>query len=322
LELRGFGAYKLPIVKIEQNKYSGFNMGAGEQALFNLFTAIHSAPRASLFVIDEIELGLHEAAQKHLIDELKQIAFSAAHQFIFTTHSPAVLDSLPPEGRFFLDKNSAGTTVTEGISPSFAAGRLSDKSKPELVVYVEDKAAKQLVLSSLSHDLRRRIKIVEVGSNSAVISQLAARFVDNVEGDCDVIGVLDGDQRAALQTHQTRFLRLIDQKRKTAAAEWIDNRLTFLPTEMAPERFVVSKIRTNHLPEFIERFKIVDENEGRTILDKALIRGGHSEIYWLSEDLFLPEHQIWMDLCSILAASSPGEFQEMNAHIARLLTDL
>ena len=66
--------YRLPIVaKKDQNVYSGFNMGAGEHYLFELFSIINECPDGSLILIDEIELGLHEKAQESLIGELKKI---------------------------------------------------------------------------------------------------------------------------------------------------------------------------------------------------------------------------------------------------------
>jgi len=319
LELRGGGAYKLPIVKVNGNQYSGFNMGAGEQALFGLFSAIHSAPRGALFVIDEIELGLHEAAQKQLIEQLKQIAFSSAHQFVFTTHSPTVLGAVPPEGRFFLDKGSTGTRVITGISPAFAAGRMSDKPNPELVIYVEDERARDLLLSTLRHENRRRVRVVEIGSHSAVVTQLAAKFADKEFSDCDVMGVLDGDQRPAIQTHVAGFSGRVDQRVRDEASRWLTERLEFLPTELPPERYVVSKIRNEHLASFVQRFQMESEDEALEMLDKALVRGAHSEIYWLSEDLAYPSRQVWIDLCSIVASESASEFEALNAMVARLL---
>mgnify|MGYP006199342237 CR=1 FL=1 len=220
LELRGLGTYKLPLVRLKGSKYSGFNMGAGEQALFNLFLAIHSAPRAALFVIDEVELGLHEAAQKQLIHELKKVALASAHQFIFTTHSPTVLEELPPEGRFFLDRAGETTAVIEGISPSFAAGRMAGTESSEVVVYVEDVNAKRLVQQSLDLEKRRRVRICEIGSNSAVISQMASRFIDG-DKNREVMCVLDGDQRAAEAAHIARFLGLVPQRSRQQAAAWL-----------------------------------------------------------------------------------------------------
>lgn len=57
--------YTLPIVKVGDLTYSGFNMGAGENALFEIFSTLYSCGTGSLLVLDEIELGLHSEAQKN-----------------------------------------------------------------------------------------------------------------------------------------------------------------------------------------------------------------------------------------------------------------
>lgn len=309
-ELRGYGSHKLPLVEIRTCKYSGFNMGAGEQALFSLFTIIHSAPKATLFVIDEIELGLHEAAQKTLIGELKQIAFTHGHQFIFTTHSPTVLESLPPEGRFFLSKSTTGTKVIEGISAAFAAGRMADKPNVELHVYVEDANAKQLVSCFLSAEQRRRIRVVEVGSNSAVISQMAAKFLDHAFDKAESVFILDGDQRSALLSHKSRFLGMVDQKKKSLASDWFDSKIGFLPSDLMPERYVISTIRDHYVSRFCDAFGIESKAEALEILDKALVRGEHSEIYWMSEDLVFPPDQIWKSMCDIIFLNEKSILKE------------
>lgn len=318
LELRGFGSYKLPLVSKKEGKYSGFNMGAGEQALFALFLAVHSAPKASLFVIDELELGLHEAAQRQLIHELKDISLTGAHQFIFTTHSPAILGALPPEGRFFIENTSTGTHVIEGVSPSFAAGRLAGQPSEELCIYVEDSCAQALVASYLAISERRRVRLREVGSNSAVVTQMAARFIDGPSSS-DVICVLDGDQRAAAGAHLSRFLGLVPQRRRQEAEEWFAVRLCFLPSDMPPERYVISHIRDQFPSAFSEAFGI-DATDAQQSIDRALLMGDHSELYWLSQDLHIDEEDIWRELCRILQINDPNALSEVTSRLHNLLS--
>jgi hypothetical protein len=320
-ELRGYGPHKLAHVRRDSCEYSGFNMGAGEQALFALFRAIHATGKSTLFVIDEIELGLHEAAQRSLILELKNIAHQSGHQFIFTTHSPVVLECLPPEARFFLEASEAGTRVIDGISPAFAAGRMAERGNAELVVYVEDSNARQLVLAALNGDLRRRVHLVEVGSNSAVVSQANARFVDRDHAHKASLFVLDGDQRAALTTHRSTFLKRVEKKNHAAAAAWFDARIAFLPSDAAPERFVTALVRDHHIAAFTLGFGLDSEDEAKGILDKALVRGGHSEIHWISEDLAFPPDQVWQGMCQIAAVGASTSFADLIEVIKSLLKE-
>ena len=73
---------RLPVVECSANKYSGFNMGAGENTLFEIFANIYSSPEGSLFIFDEIELGLYEEAQIELVEVLKEICLKRKIQII------------------------------------------------------------------------------------------------------------------------------------------------------------------------------------------------------------------------------------------------
>ena len=79
--------YNLPIVTVGKTVYSGFNMGAGENALFEIFSVLHDCGKGALLVIDEIELGLHVEAQRKFIKELKKTCLELQAQVICTTHS-------------------------------------------------------------------------------------------------------------------------------------------------------------------------------------------------------------------------------------------
>jgi predicted ATPase len=140
-QVRAHNKYRLPVVSSGGAKYSGFNMGAGEKALFEIFSGIYASPPGTLFVIDEIELGLHEHAQHGLVNELKQVCERRKIQVICTTHSAVVLAALPPEGRFLLERIDADTLVTRGITPEYAMGQLAGENSLELDIYVEDEFA-------------------------------------------------------------------------------------------------------------------------------------------------------------------------------------
>lgn len=113
-------SYRLPHVSTYETTYSGFNMGAGENALFEIFSIIFACPEGLLLVIDEIELGLHEEAQKRLLKELKEICNDKHIQIICTTHSPTIINSVPPESRFFVETYPQKTIITPGISALYA----------------------------------------------------------------------------------------------------------------------------------------------------------------------------------------------------------
>ena len=86
-----YSKYNLPIVESGGIKYSGLNMGAGENALFEIFKTIYSCDDGMLIVLDEIELGLHSEAQRKLIEQLKKSCLEKHTQIICTTHSKEIL---------------------------------------------------------------------------------------------------------------------------------------------------------------------------------------------------------------------------------------
>lgn len=61
-------------------------MGAGENALFEIFSILYSAEPGALIIVDEIELGLHAEAQVKLIERLK----SASHKENYKLYSPLI----------------------------------------------------------------------------------------------------------------------------------------------------------------------------------------------------------------------------------------
>ena len=117
--------------------------------MFGILTALFAAGRGSLIIIDEIELGLHEKAQKGLIQELDRLCEELHCQIICSTHSHQILRSLPPEGRFFIETRSGQTLITPGISPDYACGKLAGHNAGELDVFVEDEVSKSILQASL-----------------------------------------------------------------------------------------------------------------------------------------------------------------------------
>lgn len=138
---------------------------------------------------------------------------------------------------------------------------------------------------------------------------MAARFIDGV-GPSDVLCVLDGDQRAAAGAHLTRFLGLVPQKRRLDAEGWFASRLRFLPSDMPPERFVLSQVRDKYLSEFSIQFGI-DVATSQQAIDRALLMGGHGELYWLSQDVHKGQDEVWRDLCRVLRSRESGALSEV-----------
>ena len=311
--------YNLQFVKESGNTYSGFNMGAGEKALFELFALIHKAAASKeslLIIIDEIELGLHEIAQRRLIEVLKQMVKNHRLQIICTTHSPAILDSLPLEGRFYIDKVGSSTIITKGISGEYAAGRLSDSNSNELDIYVEDVIGATILRSTFDLEMRERVGIIPVGSFAAVCRQLGAAY-RHPRLKNKSITVLDGDQssnRAHIERLIESELEISTSVEKLKLKEWLADKIFFIPGNENPEKWLIREaiqyvnqdfsMRLGATSSFItSQFKL------------ALSQDIHYEIRFLTSQLKISEDSMLLDLTKLVAIGKQPNLMKLKEEI-------
>ena len=307
------------MVKTRSATYSGFNMGAGENALFEIFSTILAWPEGTLIIVDELELGLHEEAQTRFIDELKKVCEDRHIQIICTTHSMNVLRSVPPEARFFIERIGDQTIVTPGISPAFAGGKLAGENSNELDIFVEDDRARTLVQSVLAQEVRLRVNILTIGSAAAVSRQLAARYKNIKKGEC--LGILDGDKSNKLSEHKTLFLRAVENPQdQVQAKEWIGKRLIGLPGNSWPERWLLKQCKETIDEQLAEQFSTSEESLLENI-EKAVLARKHDEFYTLSRDLGYDEDDfVCQTLCRHVAMKNTDMFRDIRTRIVELLT--
>ena len=87
-----------------ETRYSEFHMSSGERAIVRTSKDISHLENA-LVLIDEVDTGLHPFTQQQAMLELQRSALRQKLQIIVASHSAVVLDSVPPEGRIFLDRD-------------------------------------------------------------------------------------------------------------------------------------------------------------------------------------------------------------------------
>jgi predicted ATPase len=312
LWFKGHSKYRLPMVEADGITCSGFNMGAGESALISIFSTIYSCEESLLIVIDEIELGLHEEAQARLVRELGQLCYDRHIQVICTTHSPAILSAIPPEGRFFLERVSGNTTVLPEISADFATGKLSGKSVAELDIFVEDEVSRCVVEALLDTDARLRTNIMPIGSANALIHQMAARHKETDSREACVI--LDGDMATEKDGLVSGFIKDLESpKSESLSRSWISERLHFLPGDTWPEKWILSKNADGAFDALADEFGISKDRLTNAI-DDASRRGKHKEFQALGESLALDETTIRTRFTKCAVALEPiGGFREMVA---------
>jgi predicted ATPase len=127
--------------------YSEFHMSAGERALLRISKDISRLHNA-LILIDEIEAGLHPYTQQQVMLELQRLALRNDLQVIVTSHSPVILESVPLEGRVFLERTTNNVVAQPAYRDIFQRafyGRPQDK----LSILCEDSVAEAMILGVL-----------------------------------------------------------------------------------------------------------------------------------------------------------------------------
>lgn len=311
--------YRLPHVATKDTIYSGFNMGAGENALFEIFSTIYACPHGVLLVIDEIELGLHESAQRRLMDVFKEVCQERHIQVICTTHSATILDCVPPEGRLFVDRRGRRTVITTGISSMYAAGRLAGENSNELDLYVEDGVSQSLVEALLPSGTRRRVNLLPIGSPSAIVRQLAARYKGRETGEC--LAIMDGDQRGFVKAHKRNFINALEtDTRKDERLSWFEKRVTFLPGDTWPEFWMLTQLTSLNTETIANTFRISpDEFQDHCRCEEALAAGKHNELFTLAKNLSLPVQEASWAVCRWITEHKEEHFREIISAIENML---
>ncbi len=253
----------IPVVTSEDVRYSGFHQGAGETTLAGLLRV--DMPSYGIVLIDELETSLHPRSQRRLVRDLAEVCRVKELQIIFTTHSPYVLEELPPPGRIYILNSPGGKNLITGVSPHFAMTQMDDERHPEADLYVEDQRSQILleeILAIKRVELLRRCKIIPYGAAS--VGQSLGQMV---QGQCfprPSLVFLDADQEQA-------------------------SGCILLPGDDAPERVVFESLKEKGWPEIAERIarshaNLVDAAESamtltdhhewvRVVADKIIVGG-------------------------------------------------
>ncbi|NCQ28271.1 MAG: hypothetical protein COZ06_34690 [Armatimonadetes bacterium CG_4_10_14_3_um_filter_66_18] len=218
-------------------RYSEFHMASGERAVLRLSREI-SELRDALVLVDEVEAGLHPFTQQQLMLELQRLALRQDLQIIVTTHSPVVLDSVPPEGRVFLERTDDNVvqqeTFRDVLQRAFY-GRPLDR----LHVLCEDRVGKavvQGVMDVLAGDVGLSAGDLDIGCDTGKDEfPQHARALARFQQLDSFLFVLDGD--AGEVAGQV-----------SAAAQECGQlaRVLLLPGEDGPEQWVWERLARAH----------------------------------------------------------------------------
>jgi hypothetical protein len=209
-------------------------MGSGEDAVFELLSALHHVPEGSLVAVEEVELGIHPEAMRCLAEVMLNLALSRKLQIVVTTHSEAFLDALPRVARCLVRKVGDKHEVFAGPTCRFAMSDMSGEAQREVTVYVEDAVAASLVGTMMSAEQRRRINVVPVGAKPELAK--AAYFHQLSGAKTRRMVIWDGDVEDA-EIGGWWGAHYQDQADRPAWGR--------LPGNTAPELMLADRVRTN-----------------------------------------------------------------------------
>jgi len=300
--------YRLPLVVVNGKKYSGFHMGAGENALFEVLSVIHSVSEGALVVIDEIELGLHSEAQKKFISHLKTLCKKRKVQILCTTHSRDIFGQLPDDARVFIENINGKSVICNSISPEFAFSKLSAENPFEISLLVEDRVAKTLMLSVLPSTIRSRISIEVIGSASALTRQLSSNYMR--EKQENIVILYDGDQSAkekANLLHGCKMTESTDSDDDIKA--WMKSKIEYLPGETWPESWIVQKCSESI--DVLAPLLGVGVDELVDVIEQGLEAGKHNEFSEIGVVVGLEEEDVLVRFCMAISQSHADQFQTL-----------
>ena len=200
--------------------YSELHMSAGERALLRLSKEV-AHMEGALVLIDEVEAGLHPFAQQLLMLQLQQLALRRNLQIIVTSHSPVVLDSVPPHGRIFLERDQSSAVTVRPAYRDLIQDALYGRSDQQLNVLCEDKTGEG-ILGGIFDVLMPRIQIrretVRIGRDTGAEEfpshAKAFKKFGMIQG---FVFVLDGDKRGVEMRKKIRERRWLRCSRSVLA---------------------------------------------------------------------------------------------------------
>ena len=263
---------RVPVVRFQGASYSGFHQGAGETTIAELIQA--DLPKNALILIDEIESSLHPRAQRRLVRDLAERCRESELQIVLTTHSPYVLEELPPEARACIIDTETGREIVYGVSPEFALTKMDDVPYHECELYVEDQRAERMLIEILAAHapaVVQRCKTIPYGAAS--VGQALGQMIVGGRLPRPSLVFLDGDNAATVGC-------------------------LLLPGEDAPERVVFELLQA-------ERWAGIDKRIGRNYpgvadaCDHAMTLVDHHE--WVratATPLVVSGDILWQAMCA------------------------
>lgn len=187
---------RYPGLAVDGTRYSALAMGAGEQRVLEILSAVFNAPKYGLLLIDEIDLLLHTAALTQLIGILFLRAQEKSLQIVFTTHREAILELKDKVSIKHIHTVKAAIPKTYCFSNTKpdALRRLTGQQDRPLEIFVEDEMALAIVEYELFRlGMKRVATITPYGAATNCFTLAAGLILSDGHSVDTQLFLLDGD---------------------------------------------------------------------------------------------------------------------------------
>jgi len=183
--------------KTDKITYSEAYAGSGETAIVKLVHDLYSAEDYSLVLLDEPETSLHPLAQKRLINFILNQIKKKKLQVIISTHSPDIIEGMPPEAIKILYENpdTRKIGIIENVYPENAFVHIGRTVTDKKIILTEDKLAKMIIDAILQKNYDT--ELFDVVYHPGGVSQIKQKEITvySKEDNSKHFIILDGDQQ-------------------------------------------------------------------------------------------------------------------------------
>jgi predicted ATPase len=116
--------YELIFDTLSAHSVPAYAMSEGTLLVLGLLTMLQEPSAPQVFLLDDIEQGLHPLAQRELMGTLKEFAKKQGRQIILTSHSPYIVDELEAKDVWVMAIDREGFSRAKRLSDHPDAKRL------------------------------------------------------------------------------------------------------------------------------------------------------------------------------------------------------
>tara|TARA_R110002049_G_scaffold104048_5_gene250453 strand:- start:294 stop:1766 length:1473 start_codon:yes stop_codon:yes gene_type:complete len=217
------------VVTADGCTYGSEAMGQGELSLLYILWRTRTLPKDSVLVIEEPETHVSPRSQRALMDILAKHCSERGLSVVLTTHSPAIISSLPTKQLVLVARDVNGSVASVPSRRAEVNQLLGAATIKRALILVEDRAAAQFARSLLSFcnpDALSYMDFVDAGGHANI--EAALKSLPPTCGDWfSLVGVFDGDMNGGIQPERFHWGHC------------------FLPGESGPEELLMNSLRAH-----------------------------------------------------------------------------